>query len=72
MFCVGNLLGITFFLTNEAISSVVSPMPESSSFISYLLVVMHVAVVPVCLPRFSILRILPVCVSFNFMFIFTY
>jgi hypothetical protein len=47
-------------------------MPESSSFISYLLVVMHVAVVPVCLPRFSILRILPVCVSFNFMFIFTY
>ena len=60
IFCVKNLLELTFSLTNDSISSIVSSVPEIFSFISCMLAF----VFPAHLPRFSISRIPSVCVLF--------
>ena len=59
-----------FSLTDESISSIVSPMPEILSCISCILLVMLAYAVPVHLPRYCISRIpllcLLYCLYFNF------
>jgi hypothetical protein len=52
MFCVKNFFDLTFYLTNESISSIMASMPEILCSISYIQLVMLVSIVPVCLPRF--------------------
>ena len=64
MFCVKNLLDLFCSIISEFISSVVSSASEILSFISCILFVILVFVVPVHLPRFSISRIPLVCVFF--------
>jgi hypothetical protein len=66
MISVRNLSSLTFSLATVSISYIVCSMISTLFFpISYILLMMLVSVVLVCLPKFSISRILSICVFFT-------
>ena len=68
MFGFKNLLDLTFSVTNESASCIVSSTTEILPYISLILLVMLASVVPVYLPRCSISRIRLVCVFLSCLF----